>query len=145
MFVTYEFPNDVRVFLGQRQIGQTYSDNSDYLLGADGVGKSGWNAPIIKAKQNWRYHDAGPKIDMYQQEHNELFASIRAGTAKNDGDWMAHSTLIALMGRMAAYTGQEISWEMAMNSQERIVPENLDWKTKLEIPPMASPGVTKYT
>jgi sugar phosphate isomerase/epimerase len=46
---------------------------------------------------------SGPKTDMYQQEHDELFASIRSGKPINNGEWMAHSTLLAIMGRMAAY------------------------------------------
>ncbi|HEV2210559.1 MAG TPA: Gfo/Idh/MocA family oxidoreductase [Verrucomicrobiae bacterium] len=143
MFVAYEFPNDVRAFLGQRQIGNTYTDNSDYLMGAEGIGRSGWMAPYIKGKNTWRYHDQGPKIDMYQVEHNELFASIRSGQPINDGHWMAQSTLMALMGRMAAYTGQEVSWEEALNSQQKLVPDPIDWNMKLEIAPMAIPGVTK--
>jgi hypothetical protein len=80
---------------------------------------------------------------MYQNEHNELFASIRSGKVINDGEWMAHSTLIAIMGRMAAYTGQEVTWEQAMNSQEKLVPDHLDWKMKLDIAPMPMPGLTK--
>ena len=80
---------------------------------------------------------------MYQQEHDELFASIRSGKPMNDGPWMAQSTLMGIMARMAAYTGQEVTWEAAMNSQERLVPEQLDWKVKLEIAPMAVPGFTK--
>ena len=51
---------------------------------------------------------------MYQIEHDELFASIRAGKPINDGEWMARSTLMGIMGRMATYTGQEISWKQAM-------------------------------
>jgi hypothetical protein len=82
---------------------------------------------------------------MYQQEHNELFASIRNRKPMNDGQWMAQSTMIALMGRMAAYTGQEISWEQAMNSKEKLVPDHLEWNMKLEIPQMAMPGITKLT
>jgi predicted dehydrogenase len=145
MFVVYEFPNDVRAFLGQRQIGQTYTDNSDYLMGSEGVGKSGWNPPIIKGKEKWRYKEGPGRIDMYQQEHNELFASIRNGKPMNDGQWMAQSTMIALMGRMAAYTGQEVTWEQAMNSQEKLVPDHLEWDMKLAIAPMAMPGITKLT
>jgi predicted dehydrogenase len=145
MFVVYEFPDDVRAFVGQRQIGNTYTDNSDYLLGATGIGRSGWQPPIIKGKTMWRYRDAGPKVDMYQIEHNELFASIRSGQPINDGSWMAQSTLMGLMGRMAAYTGQEVTWEQAMNSQEKIVPDEFNWKMKLAIAPMAMPGVTKLT
>jgi myo-inositol 2-dehydrogenase/D-chiro-inositol 1-dehydrogenase len=148
IFVTYEYPNDVRAFLGQRQISNCHNDNSDYLMGAKGFGKiPGWSAPFIRAQENWRYSpsktDAPP--DMYQQEHNELFASIRAGAAHNDGEWMAHSTLLALMGRMAAYTGQEVTWEDALNSKEQLVPEKLDWNMKLPIAPMAIPGLTKLT
>jgi predicted dehydrogenase len=143
VFVAYEFPNDVRAFIGQRQIGNTYTDNSDYLMGSEGTAKSGWNPPIIKGKEKWRYKETGPKVDMYQIEHNELFASIRNGNPINDGDWMAQSTMIGLMGRLAAYTGQEITWEDALNSKERLVPENMDWKMTLEIRPMAMPGVTK--
>ena len=104
LFVVYEFENDVRAFLGQRQVGNTHTDNSDYLMGSDGVGKSGWNAPYVKGKQKWRYKDAGGRVDMYQQEHNELFASIRNRKPINDGNWMAQSTLMGIMGRMAAYT-----------------------------------------
>jgi predicted dehydrogenase len=144
MFVVYEFPDDVRGFLGQRQVGNTYTENSDYLIGSEGFGKiPGWQAPIIKGKKSWRYRESGPKTDMYQVEHNELFASIRSGQPINDGEWMAQSTLMGIMGRMAAYTGQEITWEQAINSQEKLVPDNLDWKMKLEIAPMAMPGVTK--
>ena len=141
MFVVYEFPNDVRGFLGQRQVSNCYSENSDYLMGSDGVGKSGWQDPVIRGKQTWRYR--GEKTDMYQVEHNELFASIRKGEPINDGEWMAHSTMMGLMGRMAAYTGQEITWEDACNSKEQLVPEKLDWKMNLPIAPMAVPGFTK--
>jgi len=144
MFVVYEWPDDIRAFVGQRQVGNTYSDNSDYLIGSEGFGRSGWQPPYTKGKAAWRYRQAEPHIDMYQTEHNELFASIRDGNPINDGPRMAQSTLIGLMGRMAAYTGQEISWEQAQNSQEKLVPDALDWKVKLEIAPMAMPGVTRY-
>lgn len=143
MFVVYEYPEEARAFVGQRQVGNTYSDNSDYLMGAAGFGKiQGWAAPHLKGREEWRYK--GPKSDMYQNEHNELFASIRSGKPINDGEWMAHSTLMGIMGRMAAYTGQEITWEQALNSQENLVPAQLDWKMKLDFPPMAMPGVTKF-
>ena len=49
------------------------------------------------------------------------------------------------MGRMAAYTGQEVTWEDALNSKEQLVPEKLDWNMKLPIAPMAIPGLTKLT
>ncbi|MBC8001175.1 MAG: Gfo/Idh/MocA family oxidoreductase [Opitutaceae bacterium] len=142
MFVVYEYPNDVRAFLGQRQINNCMNENADNLMGTEGFGKiPPGQSPFIRAKETWRYR--GPKNDMYQQEHDELFAGIRSGKFVNDGPWMAQSTMMGIMGRMAAYTGQEVTWEDALNSQERLVPEKLDWKMKLEIPPVAVPGTTK--
>jgi predicted dehydrogenase len=141
MFVVYEYADDVRAFLGQRQVANCYSENSDYLMGADGVAKiPGWQPPTIKAKERWRYD--GPKSDMYQNEHNELFASIRSGKHINDGEWMASSTLMGIMGRMAAYTGKEVTWEQALNSQDKLVPDSITWDMKLPITPMAMPGTT---
>ena len=81
---------------------------------------------------------------MYQNEHDALFASIRAGKPINDGIKMCNSTLMAIMGRMAAYTGQTITWEQAKNSQENLLPGKLEMGD-LPVAPVAVPGVTKFT
>lgn len=141
IFVVYEYPDDVRAFLGQRQISNCHAENSDCIMGADGIGKITGSGPVIRGKQTWRYR--GEKRDMYQNEHNEFFAGIRSGKHIFDGEWMAQSTLMGIMGRMAAYTGQEITWEDALNAKESLVPAPLDWKMKLDIAPMAVPGSTK--
>ncbi len=141
--VFYEWENGARATMAQRQVGGCCSDNSDYLLGTKGKGTiKGGSDPVIEGETKWRYK--GPKSNMYQVEHDELFAAIRAGKPLNHGEWMANSTLTALMGRMAAYTGQEITWEMAKNSQEKLVQDNLAWDMKLPIVPLAIPGVTKF-
>jgi len=80
---------------------------------------------------------------MYQTEHEELFAAIRSGEPINDGVPMAHSTLLAIMGRMAAYTGQVVTWEDAMNSTENLAPRTLSWDAPLPVPPVAMPGLTE--
>ncbi len=80
---------------------------------------------------------------MYQREHDVLFASIRKQQPVNDGKRMATSTLLAMMGRIAAYTGQEVTWDQALNSQEKLFPEHLDWNGNLPVPPRAQPGITK--
>src|SRR5437870_4042446 len=69
---------------------------------------------------------------------------VRTGPPINNGDYMANSTLVAIMGRMAAYTGQAITWEMAMNSQEDLTPPAYDWNVPLSVPSVAMPGVTKF-
>jgi hypothetical protein len=81
---------------------------------------------------------------MYQREHDALFASIRKHQPINNGKRMATSTLLAMMGRMAAYTGQEITWDQALNSQEVRIPEHLDWNGSLPVRPRAEPGITKF-
>jgi hypothetical protein len=45
---------------------------------------------------------------------------------------------------MAAYTGQQITWDMALNSQEKLFPDSLDWNGAHEVPPRALPGITKF-
>jgi hypothetical protein len=79
---------------------------------------------------------------MYQLEHDELFASIRAGKPMNDGSWMTTSTMMGIMGRMAAYTGQVVTWEQALNSKEDLSPAKYEFGP-LPVPPVAMPGVTK--
>lgn len=141
--VNYVYPNNVRAFVACRQIENCYNENADYIMGTKGVCTIGRGPiPRITGQTNWAFE--GQKNDMYQAEHDALFASIRKGQPINDGKWMATSTMLAMMGRMAAYTGQQITWEQAMNSQEKIFPEDLDWKGSLALRPMPIPGKTKF-
>lgn len=142
--VNYEYANGARGFIGCRQQGECYSDNTATIYGTKGHGRElGFaGAPFIKAATDWRY--SGPKPNMYQVEHDHLFASIRKGEPINDGVRLAHSTLAGIMGRMAAYTGQNVTWEMAMNSQEHLVPANMTWGMPLTTAPRAMPGRTKF-
>jgi myo-inositol 2-dehydrogenase/D-chiro-inositol 1-dehydrogenase len=138
----YEYADGSRGFLGQRQIANCFSDNSATIYGTKGTAREmGFKLPFIKGESEWRY--SGERPDMYQIEHNELFASIRKGTPINNGVRLAHSTMAAIMGRMAAYTGEEITWEQALNSEERLVPEHLTWDMNLPVAPMAMPGQNK--
>jgi hypothetical protein len=80
---------------------------------------------------------------MYQNEHDELFASIRAGNPLNNGDYMTKSSMMAIMGRMSAYTGKTITWEQAMNSKEDLTPPKYEFGP-LPVAPVAIPGVTQF-
>lgn len=93
----------------------------------------------IKGEDKWRYR--GESNDMYQTEHDELFASIRNGSPVNDGDFMAQSTLLAIMGRMAAYTGQIVTYDEALNSQEKLGPENYSWDLEYPVAAVPMPGI----
>ncbi len=140
--VNYLYPNGARAFLANRQIVGCYNENSDYLLGSDGTCTIGRGpTPRIEGKLSWQW--SGQRYDMYQREHDVLFAAIRRNQPVNDGRRLATSTLLAIMGRMAAYTGQQVTWDQALNSQEKLVPEPLDWNGSLPSSPRAQPGVTK--
>jgi len=142
--VNYLYGNGVRATLANRQIEGCYNENADYIMGSEGtctIGRS--PMPRIEGKTNWTW--TGQKYDMYQREHDVLFASIRKHQPVNDGKRLATSTLLAIMGRMAAYTGQEVTWDQALNSQEKLVPDQLAWGGSLPVPPRAEPGITKLT
>lgn len=140
--VVYEFANGVKCFSCCRQQNGCASDVSDHVMGTQGV------CDVMKHKitgaHAWQFPAAKNRGDnMYQNEHNELFASIRAGKPINDGEWMSKSSLMAIMGRMATYTGQVITWDMAMNSKEDLTPPKYAFGP-LPVPPVAMPGVTKF-
>jgi myo-inositol 2-dehydrogenase / D-chiro-inositol 1-dehydrogenase len=142
--VNYEYENGARGFLGCRQQPGCANDNTATIYGTKGEGRElGFSGmPFIRGENKWQYK--GRRPDMYQIEHNEMFASIRAGQPINNGVRLAHSTMAAIMGRMAAYTGQEITWETALNSQESLVPERIAWDVPIPVKPMARPGETKF-
>lgn len=140
--LVFDYDNGVRGFHMCRHWPNSPSDNSDYVLGSKGTATvNGWNdTHVITGPNAWKCET--PKNDMYQQEHDELFASIRSGKPVNDGQRMCESTLLAIMGRMAAYTGQVVTWEQAMNSQENLLPPKWEW-TDRPTPTVAVPGTTK--
>jgi hypothetical protein len=94
-----------------------------------------------KGKVAWRYQ--GPPGNMYQHEHNELFESIRAGKPINNGEFMTKSTLMGIMGRYATYTGEVITWDKLLKSNDDLMPAKLEFGP-LAVPPVAKPGLTKF-
>ena len=140
--VNYLYPNNVRAFVVHRQIVGCYNENADYIMGTKGVCTIGRGPnPRIEGEIKWTFE--GQKNDMYQYEHDMLFQSIRRGEPINDGERMATSTLLAIMGRNAAYSGQQVTWDQILNSEERLFPTELDWKGALPIAPLPRPGVYK--
>ncbi len=144
----YEYEGGLRAFHTCRQQDGTPNDNTDYVYGTKGMAVvNGWNPTyVVKdlgGKETWRY--SGPTDrDMYQNEHDTFFAGIRSGRFINDGERSTHSTLTAIMARMAAYTGQTITWQQALESAESLVPEAPSFDMKLETPAVAVPGKTKF-
>ncbi len=135
---TYEWANGVKAFSACRQWENAYTQVEDNVFGTNGVAQIQRHRIEPREGERWRHRQTGPD-DMYQNEHNALFAAIRAGEPINDGDYMCKSTLMAIMGRMSAYTGQAVTWEEAMNSDLDLSPEVLTWGPAPQRP-VAVPG-----
>jgi predicted dehydrogenase len=139
--VVFEYANGVKLFSFCRQQNNTAKDVSDYILGTEGT--CDVMKHVITGKNKWRLGKPDPRDNMYQNEHDELFASIRAGKPINNGEFMTNSTLLGIMGRMATYTGKIITWEMALNSREDLSPPAYTWGP-LPVPPVPVPGKTPF-
>ncbi len=138
--VTYEYPNGALAFLGCRQIPGCFNENADYITGENGQCLITNRVSIknSRGKTMWRFR--GEDNNMYQQEHDELFASIRDGVPINDGEWMSTSTMLAILGRDAAYTGQRITWESAMANEVDLAPDDLKWDDAFDPGAIPLPG-----
>ena len=138
----FEWENGVRAFSSCRQMPGTAFDVSDFAVGTTGTA-SLQSHRITGENGKWRHRSDEPD-DMYQNEHNELFKSIRAGKPIDNSDYMIKSTMLAIMGRMSAYTGQTVSWEQAWQSTLDLSPPSYEWLEQLETKPVALPGVEKF-
>jgi predicted dehydrogenase len=146
MAVVYEYANGLKCFSMCRQMAGCPNDVSDSIMGTRGT------ATLLHPDRRREYRITGAtpfsasaaarRDDMFQHEHNELFASIRNGRPINNGEYMAKSTLMGIMGRTACYTGQVITWDQALNSTEDLMPARLEWGP-MPTPPVARPGVTR--
>jgi predicted dehydrogenase len=139
--VTYEYANGVIAVLKTRYQDGCYNEHKDIIMGTKGRCEIGQGTSRITGATEWRY--TGPKPASHQIEHDEFFAELRAGKIPNDGNRMAKSTLMGIMGRMSAYTGKEVTWEAALKSKLDTMPKNLSWDMKLPVPEPAVPGRTK--
>ena len=105
----------------------------------------------ITGENKWRYRNSRVRTgqassehrDMYQVEHDEMFAAIRAGKPINNGEQAAFSTLLAIMGREAAYTGQVITPQQVLTSKLDLSPTNYTFGPN-PVPPVPVPGVNKF-
>ncbi|QEH34266.1 Inositol 2-dehydrogenase [Aquisphaera giovannonii] len=139
--VEFEYPGGITVFSQCRQIS-----NCDNLVGESVVGTKGTSncADRIDPKGGsgrWRYR--GPSPNPYDQEHQDLIASILAGRPINEARAIAESTLTGILGREAAYSGRAITWEEALRSRTRLGPAEYRLGPA-PFPPVAIPGQYRF-
>ncbi len=138
--VTYEYADGARLFATCRQMAGCMSEITTRVMGTRGIAGLSQRNLEIQGSEPWLYR--GERNVAQQTEHDELFGSIRKGKPINNGDYMSKSTLMAIMGRMATYTGQAVTWEQAFQSREKLAPSGYTWDAKPPESSVAIPGVT---
>lgn len=141
--ITFEYPNGVKGFHMSRQQANCENSYKAEIYGSEGVGIANVtrNVHAIQGRNNWEY--SGEQNNMYQTQHDELFGGLRKGLIINDGMNMANSTMAGIMGRMAAYTGQRVTWEQAIGSTKILMSENTDWGNIKGAGDEPMPGITE--
>jgi predicted dehydrogenase len=139
--IDYEFPDGVHVLSMARQIANCANAVSEHVVGTKG------GADLSPGSYTFRGEGLGRlrvrnELNPYVQEHIDLLAAISSGTPVNELTTVAHSTLIAIMGRMSAFTGKEVTWEQALNSKEDTFPTEFKFGP-YPFPPVAMPGQTE--
>jgi len=145
--VIYECDDGVRIYAFCRTTNGCYNEDSSIVFGSKG--KADIKQCRIWGETNWRWKG---RCNPYQREHDVLFAAIRAGKPVNNGDYMARSTMVGVMGQISCYTGKEVTWEQINQSDFYYPPRPEDCRDDMEPPvkagahgsyPVPKPGFAK--
>ena len=123
-YVEYTYADGTVMNSQSRHWDGVWSKVSEAIAGTTGSAYPG----MIKDRSGkvvWRFR--GQDNNPYQTEHDVLYDHIRNDKPLNNAQYTAESTLTAIMGRMACYTGAEVTWEQALNSDLDTMPKVLAW------------------
>jgi predicted dehydrogenase len=138
--VEFEYPDGVRMFSQCRQINGCDNLVEEAVVGTGGVSNCK-DRIYPKEGRPWRFRDPDP--NPYQQEHQDLIASVRAGNPINEARAVAESTMTGIIGREAVYSGKAVAWDEAMKSTTRLGPEKYEFGP-YPVPKVAMPGVYQF-
>lgn len=157
--VEYTFADGTRLLAQGRHMDNCWGFFGDVIHGSKGsaVLGEGITSPKIykghkQASENviWKYK--GPGCDHYQREHDMLFEAIRQDKPYNEAERCAYAAMAGILGRMAAESGKEVTWEAALGSNLELAPnlDKLTWDGSAPVMPdeqgkypVAMPGFTK--
>jgi len=136
----FEYAGGARLYAGTRHQRGCDGVRFDFARGTKGACEL--MKYTITGENPWQWD--GKRTVMHQLEHDAMYAAMRRGETINNGEYMARSTMMAILARMSAYTGKTLTWEQAMGSQEDLSPPRYDWDVPLPEPPVAMPGATPF-
>jgi predicted dehydrogenase len=141
--VTYEYPGGVFCHVGQRQLSGCFNEVVDRVICEKGTLQAPGRVFTTNpdGKMTWAFR--GQAANMYQVCHNEWFAAIRKGEPLNTGDRMVLSTMLGILGREAAHTGQRITWADLWKSEQDLAPDTLKLSDAHPVAPVPKPGTHK--
>jgi predicted dehydrogenase len=157
--VEYTFPDGTRLFAQGRHMADCWGFFGDVIHGATGSAVLGEGIPNPRIYEghnpttaNLLWEREGPRVSAHQQEHEVLFEAIRQDTPHNETECSAYAAMTGILGRMAAESGREVTWEEAMASELVLAPGLDDFTMESDAPvmpdadgryPVAMPGVTE--
>ncbi|MBM3833737.1 MAG: Gfo/Idh/MocA family oxidoreductase [Verrucomicrobia bacterium] len=138
--VEFEYADGSRCASQCRHIFGCWNNVSEHVVGTKG--SCNVSGHVIKLNEfdwglggrTWSYGRQGAR-DPYQQEHDDLFQAIRNDKPFNEAENGAKSSLTAIMGRMATYSGQVIEWDQALDSQVDQMPKIFAWDAPAPVQP----------
>ena len=144
--IEFTFEDGAKLFAQTRQISGCWNQSTAQAYGH--LGRADLFRGWVEGPNPWRHR--GPIPNPYQVEHDVLFDAIRNDKPLNDVDHATRATLVGIMGRMAAYSGQQISWDQVLNCNVSLAPERYAFDaTPPVLPdkngryPIPIPGITK--
>lgn len=147
----FEYPNGKKVYYFGRQMNGCFGGTKDEFIGTKGTAcvLNDFATRDYNGETTWSFNRQPREIlrslpsgSMYDLEHVALFNAIRSGDTINNGEYMSYSTLLGIMAREVAYTGQRITWDEMMNSQKDMTldPANYSWDADPVLMPLDAEG-----
>ena len=124
-FVEYTYGNGTKMLSQCRHMQNCWDEISEHVHGSDGV--ADLSAARIEPSWGSAWQYDGEEADPYQVEHDDLFAAIRQDRPYNEVENGALSTMTAILGRMATYSGKVVTWDEAFASELSLAPERYDF------------------
>ncbi len=131
--VEFTYPDGTKMFSQCRHIDNCANSVTEHAHGTKGYSDVSGNRIDLADGDRWRSN--ARRVNPYQQEHDDLFAAIRRDEAYNEGEYGAHSTMSAILGRMATYSGKTVKWDDAINSDFAHAPASYDFDAEPPVLP----------
>lgn len=147
--VEFTMPGGARMFSVCRHQDGCWNSVSEHAHGTKGTADvSAGQLYGPDGNLLWKYEGSNPQG--HQQEQTDLVANLRKGVIQNEADYGASSTMTAILGRMATYSGRELSWADALASDLSLADDLDSWDLAAPVQPdeegrypAPTPGVTR--